>query len=91
MPVEPPQGRETTIGGFEAHYKLTKQASAGATDKLAVAKNKYSHIHDGWQYLALGHRGRAGAITDAAQMGRASKVVPISSRRARADFNVFDV
>ncbi|NDV87049.1 hypothetical protein GTW51_10080 [Aurantimonas aggregata] len=82
---------EVTIGGFAAHYKLTKMASAGATDRLAVAKNSYSHIQDAWQYLTLGHRGRAGAITDAAQQGRPSKVVPISSRKARADFDVFSV
>ncbi|WP_062203501.1 hypothetical protein [Aureimonas sp. AU12] len=80
---------ETTIGGFAAHYKLTKLASKGATDKLAVAKNSYSHVHDAWQYLCLGHRGRAGAIVDASRMGRPAKVVPISSARARTDFDVF--
>ncbi|MDE0921503.1 hypothetical protein [Aurantimonas coralicida] len=84
-------GCEVTTGGFAAHYKLTKQASAGATDRLAVAKNEYSHIQDAWQYLCLGHRTRAGMISDAAQSGRPGKVVPISSRRARSDFDVFSV
>lgn len=82
---------EVTVGGFAAHYKLTKQASIGATDKLAVAKNEYSHIHDGWQYLALGHRGRQGVIADAARMGRPANVVAIKSKTARADFDVFNV
>ncbi len=82
---------ERTIGGFAAHYKLTKQASAGATDRLAVAKNEYSHIHDAWQYLCLGHRGRAGVIADVSKLGRASNVVAMQSRRARSDFDVWSV
>jgi hypothetical protein len=64
-------------GGFAAHYKLTKQASAGQTDKLAVAKNEYSHIHDALQYLCLGHRGRIGVISEAANMGRGANVTPL--------------
>ena len=80
---------EFIIGGFAAHYKLTKQASAGATDKLAVVKNEYSHPHDGLQYLCLGHRGRAGVIADASRLGRGGNVVQIRSRKGRADFDVW--
>lgn len=68
---------EILIGGFAAHYKLTKQASAGATDVLAVAKNAYSHPHDALQYITLGHRGRFGVIEDAARLGRPGNVVGI--------------
>lgn len=70
---------EKIVGGFAAHYKLTKQASAGATDVLAVAKNEYSHPHDALQYICLGHRGRYGVIADAAQLGRPGNVVGIRS------------
>lgn len=82
---------ERTIGGFAAHYKLTKQATSGATDKLIVAKNEYSHIHDAWQYLCLGHRGRAAVIKDGSQLGRAANVVPIRQHVAKTDFDVFSV
>lgn len=78
------------IGGFAAHYKLTKQASAGQTDRLMVAKNEFSHVHDGEQYRCLGHRGRQGVIGDVSQLGRAKNVVSIQSRRVRSDFNVWD-
>lgn len=81
---------DVTVGGFAAHYKLTKQSSAGATDKLQVAKNEYSHIHDAWQYLCLGHRGRAGVIGDTSRMGRPGRVVGIKSHTARTDFDVFN-
>lgn len=89
------------IGGFAAHYKLTKQASAGGTDKLAVVKNEYSHPHDGLQYMCLGHRGLPGVMADAAQIGRASNVMTIQQARDQRqgkqqagpvrDFNVWDV
>lgn len=69
------------IGGFAAHYKLTKKASSGETDMLAVAKNMYSHPHDALQYLCLGHRGRYGVIEDAARLGRPDNVVGL--RRTR--------
>jgi len=68
------------IGGFAAHYKLTKQASAGSTDKLAVAKNEYSHVHDALQYVCLGHRGRYGAIAAMAQGVRGANVVPMRTQ-----------
>ena len=73
------------LGGFAAHYKLTKLATAGATDKLAVAKNKYSHVHDALQYLCLGHRGRTGIINDVASLGRAANVVPMRGNVAPRD------
>ncbi len=71
------------VGGYAAHYKLTKQASIGATDKLAVQKNEYSHPHDADQYSSLGHRGRFGVIEGAAQLGRPDNVVGMRQRRER--------
>lgn len=82
---------EIILGGFAAHYKLTKMASAGQTDALAVAKNEYSHVHDAVQYLCLGHRGRYATINDAARNGRPGNVVPLrGSVVARSDFSVFN-
>lgn len=81
MVVDP--RNEMIIGGFAAHYKLTKQASAGATDVLAVAKNMYSHPHDALQYICLGHRGRFGVIDDASRLGRPANVHSLGQRRAR--------
>jgi hypothetical protein len=82
-----------TLGGFAAHYKLTKMATAGATDKLAVVKNEYSHIHDALQYLCLGHRGRSAVIEDAARMGRPGNVVGLRTKHftPQKSFNVWDV
>ncbi len=80
------------IGGFAAHYHLTKLASGGATDRLVVAKNEYSHVHDAEQYRCLGHRGRAGVIGDVSGMGRAPNVVSLQAARSvtvRSDFDVF--
>lgn len=88
---------EVLVGGFAAHYKLTKQASAGATDVLAVKKNKYSHPHDALQYIGLGHRGRQMVIEQGGNMGRASNVIGIQrgrskpNRRNNADFDVWNV
>jgi len=84
------------IGGFAAHYHLTKKASAGKTDSMAIDKGRHSHIHDALQYLCLGHRGRAGVIGDVSGMGRAPNVVGIGQARAaikpkKADFNLWDV
>jgi hypothetical protein len=86
------------IGGAAAHYKLTKQASASGTDRLDVVKNKYSHPHDGWQYVCLGHRGMHNVMDDASRLGRGANVVTIAQARAaeaarknRNNFNVFDV
>lgn len=78
------------IGGFAAHYKLTKQATGGGTDKLAIAKNEYSHIHDALQYALLGHRGRAGAISDASSGRLPGNVTPIGNRVTFAkDFSLW--
>jgi hypothetical protein len=84
---------KVTIGGFAAHYKLTKQASSGNTDKIAVHKNSYSHVHDAIQYLCLGHRGRMGVIDGAAQMGRPGNVVGIKrgNTTPKKSFDVFAV
>ncbi len=86
------------IGGFAAHYKLTKQASASGTDRLDVVKNRYSHVHDALQYVCLGHRGMGSVIDDAARLGRAANVVTLQQKRAaleaqknRANFSVWDV
>lgn len=79
------------IGGFAAHYKLTKKATAGKTDKLVVDKNEYSHPHDGEQYRCLGHRGRQGVIQDMSNLGRADNVVSIRSTQGKTEFNVHDV
>lgn len=80
------------IAGFAAHYKLTKQATAGATDAIAVVKNEYSHVHDALQYLCLGHRGRAAVISDAAQIGRPANVVPLRHGKPLVkEWSVWDV
>lgn len=80
MVIDP--GNDMIIGGFAAHYKLTKKASAGETDVLAVAKNMYSHPHDALQYVCLGHRGRFGVIEDMAKLpGRPDNVVGMRQRR----------
>lgn len=87
----------TIVAGFAAHYKLTKQASAGNTDILAVVKNRYSHPHDALQYLTLGHRGRAGVIDDGSRLGRSNNVIGLGQRRglaqpkAKSDFDVWSV
>lgn len=80
-------GNDMIIGGFAAHYKLTKQASAGETDVLAVKKNMYSHPHDALQYVCLGHRGRYGVIEDAAKLGRPDNVVGMRQRREQRQQN----
>ncbi|WP_292055514.1 hypothetical protein [Martelella sp.] len=86
------------IGGFAAHYKLTKQASIGGTDKLAVVKNEYSHPHDAEQYRCLGYRGLASVIGDAAKNSLPANVSNLFSQRKKReeagpkrDFNVWDV
>lgn len=84
---------EYLLGGFAAHYKLTKMASKGQTNTLAIAKNEYSHPHDGLQYLCLGHRGRYAMINDAAKIaGRQGNVVQLRGNVVRpTDFDVFSV
>lgn len=82
------------IGGFAAHYKLTQRATEGATDKIAVEKNSYSHVHDGLQYLCLGHRGKSAQISESARLGRPDNVVSIKrglgeKPSKRGSFKVF--
>ena len=81
-----------TIGGFAAHYKLTKLATGSNTDKIVVVKNEYSHIHDAWQYLCLGHRGRQGVINEASSLGRTGNVVPMRGHFSPAkSFDVWKI
>ncbi|WDZ77942.1 hypothetical protein PWG15_05410 [Ensifer adhaerens] len=88
------------VGGFAAHYKLTKLASAGGTDKLAVVKNEYSHPHDAEQYRVLGYRGLANVISSAARSALPGNVMSLQEQRQRreaearprpGDFSVWDV
>lgn len=88
------------IGGFAAHYKLTKQASVSGTDKLAVVKNDYSHPHDAEQYRRLGYLGLANVIGAGAAATLPANVASLQDRRlARnqkptgrpGDFSVWDV
>lgn len=87
------------IGGFGGHYKLTKQASVGGTDKLAVVKNTYSHPHDAEQYRVLGYRGLSEVISAAANAALPPNVTSLQEQRQRrqetrqrpGDFNVWDV
>lgn len=49
------------IKGFNGGYKLRRIQLAGSTKYSEKAdKNKYSHPHDGLQYLAMGVRGNTG-------------------------------
>jgi hypothetical protein len=88
------------IGGFAAHYKLTKQASASGTDKLAVVKNEYSHPHDAEQYRVLGYRGLAEVISAGARSTMPGNVTSLQDQRdarriqqqgGRANFDVWNV
>lgn len=48
--------------GFASHYMFPlNQAGDAQSDKRPV-KNEFSHVHDGLQYVLLGHKGRYGAI-----------------------------
>lgn len=82
---------KTIIGGFVAHYMLTKQASSGSTNLLVPVKNRYSHIHDAIQYLVTGWRGRSGIINQASALGLGGNVARMQPRVARADFDVFKI
>jgi len=85
-------------GGFEAHYKLSKQNSAYETDKLQAVKNEYSHPHDAEQYRCLGFLGLAGLseaiskqvlpgnVVNLNQLGRRQQQQP--AQRDRMDFNI---
>jgi hypothetical protein len=69
------------LGGFAAHYKLTKQATAGGTDKLAVVKNTYSHPHDAEQYRRLGYIGLSNVIAHGSTTTLPSGVVSLHDQR----------
>jgi len=71
------------IGGFEAHYKFSKKASSGETDKTQVVKNEYSHPHDGEQYRCLGYLGLATLARDAAKSALPANVTSLQARRAQ--------
>lgn len=74
-------------GGFQGGFLIVKNTH-DTSDRVAFVKNKFSHPHEGGQYLCYGVRGHAGVINDAARAGRAGNVVPISSGRgATKDFN----
>ncbi|MCZ4073552.1 hypothetical protein [Agrobacterium sp. LMR679] len=88
------------LGGFAAHYKLTKQATIGGTDKLAVVKNAYSHPHDAEQYRRLGYIGLANVVAHGANSVLPSGVVSLHEQRLLrnqpkpqrpGDFSVWDV
>lgn len=79
-----------TIRGFVSQYHLTKNASKGKTNRIEIAKNEYSHIHDAWQYLLYGYRGPRAVRDDAAKMGRPANVVPMRSTQAKTDFDIWN-
>jgi hypothetical protein len=80
------------IGGFVAHYKLTKQASSGATNGLVAVKNKYSHPHDALQYLITGYAGRAGTIQKLTHDNRfKNNVTQIRPFQVKTDFDVMSI
>lgn len=83
---------ETLIGGFVAHYKLTKDKKGRIENGGRPAKNEASHPMEALQYVVLGTRGRAGVIEDSARAGRPGNVIPIvAGKRHGSDFSVWDV
>lgn len=66
--------------GFQGGFMVDKNKH-DTSDRVAFTKNKFSHVHEGGQYLCYGVRGHAGVINDAARAGRAGNVTPISSGR----------
>jgi hypothetical protein len=76
------------LGGFQGSFLIDKNKYDTA-DTVRFTKNKWSHVHEGGQYLCYGVRGHAGVINDAARAGRAGNVTPISSGRGPVrDFNL---
>lgn len=69
------------IGGYSAHYKLSKKNSAGETDKLAVVKNEYSHPHDAEQYRLLGRIGIAALVQQSAHSVLPANVTSLQQQR----------
>jgi len=79
---------KTIHGGFLGAFMVVKNIH-DTSDRVAFVKNKFSHVHEGGQYLCYGVRGHAGVINDAARAGRPGNVVPISSGRGpQRDFNL---
>lgn len=77
-------------GGFQGGFmvQLNPHDTAG---RVRFVKNKYSHPHEGGQYLCYGVRGHAGMINDAARGGRAGNVVPIrQGAKPKSDFSGYD-
>lgn len=69
------------IGGYSAHYKLSKKNSSNETDKLAVVKNDYSHPHDAEQYRILGRIGIAALVKLSQQAVLPGGVVNLQQQR----------
>jgi hypothetical protein len=82
---------KVTMGGFLGGFIIAKNPH-GTADTVKFVKNKFSHVHEGGQYLCYGYRGHAGVINDAARAGRpGANVTPIGAVRVRSDFNAYDV
>lgn len=69
------------IGGYSAHYKLSKKNSSSETDKLVVVKNEYSHPHDAEQYRLLGRLGIAALVQAASKSVLPAGIVNLQSHR----------
>lgn len=75
-------------GGFQGGF-MVRLNPYDTAQRIGFVKNKYSHPHEGGQYLCYGVRGHAGVINDAARAGRPGNVVPISTGRGPVrDFNL---
>ena len=73
--------------GFQGGFLVAKNQH-DTSDNIRFVKNKYSHVHEGGQYLNYGVRGHAGVMMDAARAGRAGNVVSITSGKGpKRDFN----
>ena len=85
---------EVLISGFAANYKIAKSSDGRVLNDGRPAKNRYSHVHDGLQYLCLGLVGRAGVIQEAARAGRPGNVIPArfgsGGPRPERGFNIWD-
>lgn len=68
---------KVTLGGFQGGFMVVKNIH-DTSDRIAFLKNKFSHVHEGRQYLCYGERGHAGVINDAARAGRPGNLIPIS-------------
>lgn len=81
-------GCKLLIGGFQGGFVIALNPHESLS-RVAFVKNRYSHPHEGLQYLAYGSRGHAGLINDAARAGRPGNVVPIRvGAKPNIEFNV---